>query len=91
MFPAIRTCRYDRNVDNRKGGRTSGYNQCFFLSAADKLFFVKTSEINALTIQRIIEIGFGDLSDAGELVNRYENSVGAHFRPPVSVRLTSRG
>lgn len=47
----------------------------------------KTSEIGALTIQRIIEIGLRDLSDAhfqqhgagAELVNRYENSIGSYF------------
>ena len=47
----------------------------------------KTSKIGALTIQRIIEIGLGDLSDAHfqqhgageELVDRYENSIGSYF------------
>ena len=47
----------------------------------------KTSEIGALTIQRIIEIGLRDLSDAHfqqhgageELVNWYENSIGSYI------------
>jgi hypothetical protein len=47
----------------------------------------KTSEIGVLNIQRIIEIGLGDLSDAhfqqhggsGERMSRYENSIGFYF------------
>jgi hypothetical protein len=47
----------------------------------------KAREIGVLTIQRIIEIGLGDLSDAHfqqhgggeELMNRYESSIGSYF------------